>query len=401
MSRKRLKGEGTVFDYRGKKRVQITLDTGERPHIDCEAEDAAAALHELRTKYGLIEYSGDMTFEEWAEEWLFTIKFNSCSPKTIQDYHSSFKNYIFTHKFARMKLSQIKRMDVNKLFSELLKEDVSVQMFRKLRTRLYSCFKDAEDYIVKNPMQNIEIPANARDNSRSYEKGTIDSEEEEEYNALTTKEQEALITNIKGLDKDIPFIEVVLNTLYIFALGTGLRLGELLAINYERDFQKDFTILKVNYNLQKLPVYDDRKISSYELKECVPKKKSIRSVTLPSSLTAYIKKYIIFLKKHHLEDPYFKNKGILFPNELGGWIERKRPNYRLDSLEKELGIYDVNLHGLRHTYATRLLENGENIQVISKLLGHRDVSITTEVYAHVLNTLKMKAAEKVDGILAL
>ena len=53
---------------------------------------------------------------------------------------------------------------------------------------------------------------------------------------------------------------------------------------------------------------------------------------------------------------------------------------------------------MRHTFATRLFKNGVDIKVISELLGHSDISITYDIYAHVINEQKKKAVEILDEL---
>ena len=52
--------------------------------------------------------------------------------------------------------------------------------------------------------------------------------------------------------------------------------------------------------------------------------------------------------------------------------------------KKKAEVFEKTLHATRHTYATRALENGVNIKVVSKLLGHANIQITIDTYSHVL-----------------
>ncbi|MGB9860532.1 MAG: tyrosine-type recombinase/integrase, partial [Moorellaceae bacterium] len=58
-------------------------------------------------------------------------------------------------------------------------------------------------------------------------------------------------------------------------------------------------------------------------------------------------------------------------------------NRKFYELRKKAGIEHINLHALRHTFATRLLEVGENIKVVQELLGHSKISTTADIYSHI------------------
>ena len=60
---------------------------------------------------------------------------------------------------------------------------------------------------------------------------------------------------------------------------------------------------------------------------------------------------------------------------------------------------DINLHGLRHTYATRLLEKGESLKTVQELLGHEDITTTGNTYAHVMPEIKKQAASNLNSML--
>lgn len=68
-------------------------------------------------------------------------------------------------------------------------------------------------------------------------------------------------------------------------------------------------------------------------------------------------------------------------------------DYKL--LLKRNGIREINVHGLRHTFATRALESGMSPKTLSKILGHSSVGFTLDTYAHVTDELK---AEEMAGM---
>ena len=61
-------------------------------------------------------------------------------------------------------------------------------------------------------------------------------------------------------------------------------------------------------------------------------------------------------------------------------------------------IKQISIHSLRHTHATLLIFNGENIKIISARLGHKDISITLNTYTHIMEDMKKNTASLLDSI---
>ena len=89
---------------------------------------------------------------------------------------------------------------------------------------------------------------------------------------------------------------------------------------------------------------------------------------------------------------------LVFPNQSGnpldhGHVLRK---FFWPALEKA-ELPRVRFHDLRHTYASLLINQGENVKYIQKQLGHSKPSVTMDIYAHLMNEENPEAAKKLDG----
>ncbi|WP_372503604.1 tyrosine-type recombinase/integrase [Acididesulfobacillus acetoxydans] len=93
-------------------------------------------------------------------------------------------------------------------------------------------------------------------------------------------------------------------------------------------------------------------------------------------------------------DQYTDNDYV-FATATGGCVEYRNFYRSFQACLKKCGIPPVKLYSLRHTFATRLLEDGEDIRVIQELLGHTDIR-TTNIYTHVTKKTKQQAAAKMD-----
>ena len=76
-------------------------------------------------------------------------------------------------------------------------------------------------------------------------------------------------------------------------------------------------------------------------------------------------------------------------------------NYRkiYQTLLKKLKINKTSFHALRHTFATRLIENKVDIKTVSELLGHASVNITISIYVHSEFNTKRKAVKTLDNLI--
>jgi integrase len=66
---------------------------------------------------------------------------------------------------------------------------------------------------------------------------------------------------------------------------------------------------------------------------------------------------------------------------------------------KAAGVPKIRFHDMRHTHATLLLAAGENVKAVSERLGHANITITLQVYAHVLPTMQKSAADTTQRLL--
>ncbi|MFC4677254.1 tyrosine-type recombinase/integrase [Desulfovibrio legallii] len=179
---------------------------------------------------------------------------------------------------------------------------------------------------------------------------------------LTTAEKKRLLKELKGRTdfsalRDRAMIEVL--------LGTGIRLGELAALDME-DIDLDAKHLRVR------------------AKGNVPQVKFIKT-----DLRTLLRRYLAERRRHgrpEMEALFLSNRdGRLcqrqIANRLAHWLRKA-------GIEKEL-----TPHGLRHTFATHLYGATNDLLVVQRALGHRDVS-TTQIYTHLVDGQLEEALER-------
>ena len=93
----------------------------------------------------------------------------------------------------------------------------------------------------------------------------------------------------------------------------------------------------------------------------------------------------------------YQDQGYIFATPLGHHNDPKVYQTLFKRIVADAGIESANFHALRHTFATRALESGMDIKVLSALLGHAQASTTLNLYGHVLPDHKKISMEKMRG----
>lgn len=118
------------------------------------------------------------------------------------------------------------------------------------------------------------------------------------------------------------------------------------------------------------------------------KGKKDRYVNLPESILEQLRAYY----------KEYKPKRYLFEGQYGDkYSIRSAQKVFQNAMEKAKINKDVGIHGLRHSFATHLLEAGTDIRFIQELLGHKDLK-TTLLYTHVTNNSIKKIKSPLDNI---
>jgi integrase len=172
-----------------------------------------------------------------------------------------------------------------------------------------------------------------------------------------------------------------LEALYVLAITTGMRQGELLGLQW-KDIDLDTRTLRVNRS-----VYDGV-ISP-------PKTTSSRRTIRLSKLA------VAALKYHRVNMTRRRISEWVFPNSRGATIGYQNLHNRSwKPLLKRAGLpHSTRFHDLRHSCISLLLARGVPVKVVSEMAGHADVSITLSVYGHVLPDMQSTAADGIDEAL--
>jgi integrase len=183
-----------------------------------------------------------------------------------------------------------------------------------------------------------------------------------------------------------------LEALFVLAVTTGMRQGELLALRW-RDVHFDEGYLQVRSSLKRIK----GKLFIAETKT----RRSRRRIALtPLACDALCRHRVgQWAERQRVEEAWCDND-LIFTNEVGNRIHLCGFNRdKFWPIIKRAGLPRVRFHDLRHTAATLLLSQGVNVKVVSEMLGHSSVSITLDVYGHVLPDMQRDATSAMQRML--
>ena len=194
------------------------------------------------------------------------------------------------------------------------------------------------------------------------------------------------------------FLEVVRDdrfyALYVLALSTGMREGELLGLRWQ-DVDLPRHIVQVRMNVQET-------LGRYIIAE-TKTAYSRRTVALTQAAVDALAEHWQKQQRVKVEmGSMWADNDLVFPNGYGGiMIPHNITKRSFKRYLVKAGLSRaVRFHDLRHTAASLLLASGVNVKVVSEMLGHSNVSITLRIYAHVLPHMQQSAVTAMDNLLA-
>lgn len=302
--------------------------------------------------------SSDVQLKNWIDKWISEQSHIKQTTKMM--YYSHLKNHIE---------SNIGSIQLKKLNADILQRFVDSESNRYSPKTVHAVFsmlklslKSAKE---KGYVQNI------------YSDITLPKVKRKILRVLSKQEQ-------KQLEKTISESDNQYDLGILLCLYTGIRIGELCALKWENIDLKNATIT-ILHTAER--VLNDDKTNKAKTKIFIDDPKSdtsIRIIPIPKFLVGILKRYK-------------RNDGYIL-RDNGVYTDSRNISRRFKKLLQEAGLPDFNYHILRHTFATRALELGMDIKTLSEILGHANVTITLNLYAHSLPEHKKKQMDKFNTL---
>ena len=324
----------------------------------------------------------EMTVEKWTNHWLDNYAMPRIRPRTLEKYTSCFANYIVP-KFGDIKLCDLTTSAVQNHFNKLLtnggedKIGLSPSTVGAARRYFAQCLDDAikEGYITQNVVRMTKPPRLQR----------------KEILVLTKEQVDRLIT-VAG-DVDHPYMKIMMPELISFTVKTGLRQGEVFGMRWEDvDFENSCIFVKrsLAHVVGQGAVFQETKTRG-----------SRRRILLMPDDVSDLRKYQAWQRAYAAElGDKFAWHNLLFTSPFGEPISPTNftRRYFKPLLRRCQISEDFTFHGLRHTHATLLLQQGVNPKIVQERLGHSSIKVTMDTYSHVLPDMQKQAVDALKNI---
>lgn len=327
-------------------------------------------LHERNTD--TFADAGKLTVAEHMETWLETVVKNRVKEKTYLDYKDRVRLYI-TPSIGMVRLNKLEPRRIQIMYAEMIDRGLSGRVVRYAHTLLRNSLQQAVKWghLYRNPADLVtdELPKRER----------------KEMQVLTSEQVKVFLEAA---------VYSTMKPLFTLLIVSGMRPSEAFGLKWS---DVDFKNKRITIN-RTLTRYNK---GGWKLEE--PKTaKSRRTIPLPPSSMADLKEhsrnqaeYILSRK----EGEYNKQNFVFAAGNGEPLSNTNILNRHFKPLLKKAGLPDIRLYDLRHTCATLLLSAGENPKVVSERLGHSTITLTLDVYTHVLPDMQQGAADKLESIL--
>ena len=338
------------YDQYGKRRLKVLKEGTTK-------KEARQHLREIEEQVGKglwMPTKNIPTFSKVAEDWLEHKKAN-VRGSTLKMYRGHLK-----HHFSEIDPLQINRITivtVEKFITDRLEQNMNLTTLRKLIVTFNQTLNYAvrHRYIDYNPVRDAERP-------RGQGK-----EEEEQIKILPPADINSLLENVKDQKYKM---------LFMLAVMSGARQGELFGLKWV-----DIDWFNNQIHVQRTFNYG----TWYKPKT----KTSKRKIDIGPTTMDELKKWRKICPKTELD--------LIFPNEKGLPLDHGNMLRRhFYPALKNADIQKVRFHDLRHTFASLLIEQGENIKYIQSQLGHASPMVTLNVYAHLMKPVNQAAACRLE-----
>ena len=327
------------------------------------------ALHELGQGTHVVHES--ITLAAYLQdEWLPSLEIGSLRPTTLASYRSHVKNHLAPTKLGGVRLQQLRREQIAKHYAWLLAEGrcdgeskpMSASTLRRIHATLHRALRDAvrSRWIPLNPANDVELPK-------------VDSKERPTWDSSQVR---SFLETVRG-DR--------LASLWLLYSTTGARRGELLALRWDAVDLEAGTI-----SIRRAMTEVGGAITVGE-----PKTRSgKRTIAIdPASVAALRSQHRTQLTERLAAGARWRDKDLVFSTNEGQWLLPNRVSSAFIAAVKRSELPALSLHGLRHSFATiALVERKLPVTVVSRRLGHANVSITLDIYSHAMSRQDEEAA---------
>ncbi|GAB6152955.1 tyrosine-type recombinase/integrase [Desulfosporosinus burensis] len=359
-----------------------------------------------------------MTLQDWMKNWVeLQTDMNILKEKSYGDYVSLIESHISETNIGRTEISKLTATELQAFYIKKFKfgrkpkkapkpkrtskrskarvsptvpaspvtvdTSLSLGTIRKIHALIRASLNDAlsKDVISRNVAELVKLPKA--------------KEKKDKFGQVIEK---VYFRAFSPAERIIFLNEAKLTSLFLIFLTmfyTGLRLGEVLALKW-RNVDLEEGVIHVRETVQRVKTPN----GPQKTKIIVGSPKTFagrRTIPLLTIVSEEFKKY----REKQLETKEkwgeaYEDKDIVFSTENGNYREPRNFTRSFYNIRNKSGVSQINLHCIRHSFASMLLEKKVHVKIVSCLLGHTDIAVTINTYSHVFPELKTEAIGALD-----
>jgi integrase len=371
--------QGSIKKYEGKRGVTWTfvIDVGRdaggkriqkwrRGFPTKKAAEAAMQLELHQRRSGTYAEKSTETVGELLDRWLETVIRHKVKPTTLEDYAFTVRKHL-RPALGSIPVQALTPATVQSFYSDRLDAGIGARTVQLCHGRLSQALSLAlrEGIVTRNVCTATDPPT---PRPRPGE--------------VWTAEEARSVIAASTTDLYAP--------LWLLALGTGLRRGELLGLRWQ-----DLDLARPTLSVRQAVVLLNNAPSIQTPKTPAAR----RTIKLSGDLVDALTSHRVAQVERRLAAGSWSAEDLIFCTGEGGPVNPNSLYDRFDAIVARAGVRRIPLHGMRHTHATLLLAAGTPIKAVSERLGHSKTSITLDTYAHALPDMQDRAVDAIDAAL--
>ena len=377
MAKRRANHEGSIYqrsaDGRWIGAIRMGYGPNEKPlrkYVSANTRgEVARKLKHLQRQIddGLLPRDGHITLSTLFERWCEDVMRHQVEASTLRNYMSVARIHILPT-LGHKKLIDLNVNDVDRLLSLKRDSGLASSTVRRIRIVLAQCLTQAIRWglLFRNVATLSRPPKAPRTEGRTF----------------SPDQARHFLDALKGNRNE---------ALFALMLSTGLRRGEALGLMWT-DLDREAGVIRVARQLKR----EGRALVTSDTKTF----RSRRAVNLPVKMMVTLLEHETFqLSERERRGPRWVDTGFIFTTSKGTPIDPRNFYRAFRKICDEAGLGHWHPHELRHSAASLMLAQGVKLHVVSQVLGHSSIRMTSDVYGHLLEPDREDAALTMENLL--
>ena len=372
---KRGSNEGSIYrmkDGRWRAAVSVGWKDGKRVRKTFTGKTRSEVSEKLKAtlraqQLGLPIAPDRQTVAQFLTHWLRESAKPRVRPRTFESYSWIIRHHLIPG-IGRIRLTKLGPQPIQAFLKDRRESGLSPRSVQHIHATLRAALGQAEKWalVPRNVAKLVEVPRVERQ-------------------PVNVMSPEDVPTYFEAVRRDR------LEALYVLSVALGLRQGEALGLQWDAiDFERG--TLTVRCALQRV----EKKLRLVEPKTA----RSRRTLHLPQFVTVAL---LAHKARQEQEREWAGTRwshsfNLVFTTTIGTPLDSSNVTHRLHRLLERAGLRRMRFHDLRHSCASLLLSKGVHMRLIMETLGHSQISLTMDTYAHVVPSMRREVAAKMDEV---